>query len=510
MLSKTLEKTETAPLQPSIQPNCYREVVNKMQDSILLFNNQMTIIESNDNTLETRGKLLSDIIPATSIQKLSALCNDRNQSHLIKGEFNVDKNTNKTYFEFQIHTNIQDGIHLAILSDMTKYKKLELEKMHVASQFESIANHVPDCFWSTLICEDGSYKVTYVSPGWKEIWGYEPEDIYRDPALWTTLILPEFREAAEKINLDVMTSKKRQTIIFAIKNKKGEIRWIEDRITPVFNDNNHVVSFDGIARDITKQRIAEEKLHQQLAELAHVSRLNIANEMASCIAHEINQPLSSIANYAGGCLARLDGDKVNPKILVAIKKIIYQVEYAGQVIHRLKNFLQKSEVQKQHFHINSLVNEALALIEFEITSKNIKVDFDLALELPLVNVDKIQIEQVILCIIRNAIEAIENEKSLQANIKITTLLNKNNLVQVSIADNGRGVSKNIRERIFQSFYSTKKMGMGIGLPISKSIIEMHYGQIWFEEAPFGSGSQFCFTLTQRGDVANEHSNSLDC
>jgi len=496
MLDDTLQLSNTDQPQPAIQSNRYCTIINKMQNAVLLFDSTMSIVDRNESARHIEGELISDIIPSLNMQALEALCHDTCQDQTLNGEFNTDQNSNKSYFEFEIHTNIEPEMHLAILRNITKYKNLELEKSKVAAKFKSIADHVPDCFWSTSINEkDHSYEVLYVSPGWKEIWGYEPEDIYRDPTLWTRLILPEFRENAAKINAEVIKGKKRKTTIYPIKNKKNEIRWIEDRATPVLNDKNELIGIDGIARDITKQRLAEEKLQQHLAELAHVSRLNIVGEMTSCIAHEINQPLSAIINYAGGCLNRSNNE--NPQVIEAIKKIIYQAEYAGKIIHRLKNFLRKNEIQKQRCEVNSLIEEALLLVEFELSAKNINLELDLAAEKLLATADKIQIQQVILCIIRNAIEAMHAENITQPSIKINSQLSSSGLIQVSITDNGRGIPEKIRKRIFDIFFTTKKTGMGIGLAIAKSITEMHGGQIWLNEALPESGSQFCFTLTQQ-------------
>jgi C4-dicarboxylate-specific signal transduction histidine kinase len=249
-----------------------------------------------------------------------------------------------------------------------------------------------------------------------------------------------------------------------------------------------------IAADITDRKHIDEVNLQQQKRLEQTSRLITMGEMASSLAHELNQPLSAIANYCAGCVKRMQsGNYQFDDLLAAMQKASDQAERAGKIIRRMRDMVKKSDPNRQPVQLGELIDEARAFADIEAQRSSTQLLLDIPENLPKIVVDRIMIEQVLLNLIKNGIEAMHGTAIERRKLSIQARQADERLVEVSIADQGHGISDSDSEKIFTPFYTTKSEGMGIGLAICRSIIEFHQGRLWVEARREG-GSVFRFTV----------------
>jgi two-component system sensor kinase FixL len=224
-------------------------------------------------------------------------------------------------------------------------------------------------------------------------------------------------------------------------------------------------------------------------------------EMASTLAHELNQPLSAIANYLRGSRRLLEGasDEKSAAMRDALDKAGDQAMRAGHIIRRLRDFVARGESERRVESITKLVEEASALALVGVKDLGIRVQFQFNPEIDLVIADRVQVQQVVLNLIRNAMDAMETSQTRDLVVAIAPA--ESGHVRISVTDSGSGISPEIAEQLFQPFITTKRHGMGVGLSISRAIVEAHNGRIWAEPNPTG-GTIFHFTLAvvNQGDV----------
>jgi two-component system sensor kinase FixL len=259
--------------------------------------------------------------------------------------------------------------------------------------------------------------------------------------------------------------------------------------------------FTGFIRDLTERQKTEARLQELQSELVHISRLTAMGEMASTLAHELNQPLSAISNYLKGSRRLLEGsrDEKSATMRDALEKAADQAVRAGQIIRRLRDFVSRGESERRVENITKLVEEASALALVGVKDRGIRVQFQFDPAVDLVLADRVQIQQVLLNLIRNAMDAMESSPSRDLTVSITPV--ENGYVRISVADSGSGIAPEVAEQLFQPFITTKRQGMGVGLSISRTIVEAHGGRIWVEPNPSG-GTIFHFTLAvvDEGDI----------
>ena len=259
--------------------------------------------------------------------------------------------------------------------------------------------------------------------------------------------------------------------------------------------------FTGFIRDLTERQETDARLQELQSELVHISRLTAMGEMASTLAHELNQPLSAISNYLRGTRRLLDvaTDEKAAAMGDALDKAADQAMRAGQIIRRLRDFVARGESERRVESITKLVEEASALALVGVKDLGIRVQFQFKPEVDLVLADRVQVQQVLLNLIRNAMDAMESSPTRDLIIGIAPA--DGGQVKISVTDSGSGISPDIAEQLFQPFVTTKRQGMGVGLSISRTIVEAHNGRIWVEANPAG-GTTFHFTLAvvNEGDV----------
>jgi two-component system sensor kinase FixL len=251
--------------------------------------------------------------------------------------------------------------------------------------------------------------------------------------------------------------------------------------------------FTGFVRDLTEGQETEARLQELQSELVHMSRLTSMGEMASTLAHELNQPLSAIANYLKGSRKLLESapDERSTMIRDAMDKAADQALRAGEIIRRLRDFVARGESERRVESVKKLIEEASALALVGAKDLGVRVRFAFDPTIELVLADKVQVQQVLLNLIRNAIEAMEG--SPNRDLVISTRAADEDMLAISVADTGHGIAPDMSPQLFQPFVTTKRHGMGVGLSISRTIVEAHGGQIDAEPNP-GGGTVFCFTL----------------
>jgi PAS domain S-box-containing protein len=245
----------------------------------------------------------------------------------------------------------------------------------------------------------------------------------------------------------------------------------------------NIVGVIGVARDVTAVRLAEEEMRQHQAELAHLLRVRTVGEMAAGLAHEINQPLAAIANYAKGCVRRLrEAGKADAEVLAVVEEIALQALRAGTIVHRLGEFVRNRPVSRQVVDLGDLVRTAVRLVEPDAVRARVQLRLHLRAAVQ-VEVDPIQIEQVLLNLLRNGVEAMREEDGRERVLSIRSAA-RSDVVRIEVADTGPGL-RDAPETLFAPFYSTKTDGMGMGLTISRSIVDAHGGRLWASEAAVG-------------------------
>ncbi len=250
--------------------------------------------------------------------------------------------------------------------------------------------------------------------------------------------------------------------------------------------------FTGFVRDLTETQVAERRLQDVQGELVHVGRITALGEMASALAHELNQPLTATANFMKGCLMLLEREPLDrPRLRDMISQASDQALRAGQIIRRLRDFLSKGEADRRIENLPQLLEEAGALAMVGAREKGVHLTFRIDSQAERVLADKVQIQQVVLNLIRNAIESMEGTEIRELVVAATPA--PDDMIEISVSDTGHGIPGDFAAKLFQPFMTTKAQGMGVGLSISRTIVEAHGGRIW-AEANSKAGTVFRFTL----------------
>jgi len=251
--------------------------------------------------------------------------------------------------------------------------------------------------------------------------------------------------------------------------------------------------FTGFCRDLTERHRTEARMQEQQQELLHMARFTALGEMASTLAHEINQPLTAITNYLKGSRRLLEKSKDENAVILrdAVEKAADQALRAGDVIRRLRDFVARGESERQVERLPALIEDASSLALVGAREADVRVTYELDPTAELVLTDRIQIEQVLLNLLRNAVEAMQGAP--RRELRVVTAARHDGMAQVSVIDTGPGLAPEVSAQLFQPFVTTKKQGMGVGLSICRTIVESHGGHIWAESVP-GGGTAFRFTL----------------
>jgi two-component system sensor kinase FixL len=258
--------------------------------------------------------------------------------------------------------------------------------------------------------------------------------------------------------------------------------------------------FTGFTRDLTERRDTQRQLKELQEELIHVARVSAMGTMASTLAHELNQPITAVANYVQGVRTLLGDAGSDPDTMAMIEEALdgaySEALRAGQIVRRLRAFVARGETEKTIEPLLPLISETGGFAALDARQQNIDVTFDLDPEASPVLVDRVQIQQVLLNLLRNAIEAMVDSPNRE--LVVTTRNEGEDMVRVTVSDTGPGIDPGFRDQLFTAFTTTKAEGMGLGLSICRTIVEANGGRIWMEPRPAG-GTNFHFTLIKAKD-----------
>jgi two-component system sensor kinase FixL len=376
-----------------------------------------------------------------------------------------------------------------IVLDIDEEKQLEDALRTRESHLRSILDTVPDA----MIVINGYGVVQFFSTAAERLFGYaEQEAIGKNVSELMPMpdrarhdgYLARYRSTGERHIIGIgriVTGMRRDGTTFPMHLSIGEMQ------------SGGVPYFTGFVRDLTEHQQTQARLQELQSELVHISRLSAMGEMASALAHELNQPLAAISNYMKGS-RRLLADSVDPnapKIESAMDRAAEQALRAGQIIRRLRDFVSRGESEKRVESLSKLIEEAGALGLSGARDQNIQLRFNLNPEFDLVLVDRVQIQQVLVNLFRNALEAMA--QSRQRELIVANAGDADDMIEVAVSDTGSGFHDDVQSNLFQTFFTTKETGMGVGLSISRSIIEAHGGRMWAESNASG-GATFRFTL----------------
>ena len=357
------------------------------------------------------------------------------------------------------------------------------------AHLRSILATVPDA----MIVIDGAGIISSFSSAAERLFGYKAEEV---TGRNVSLLMPSPYAEQHDAYLERYLSTGQKRIIGASRvvmglRKDGSTFPMELYIGETATRDGR--AFTGFLRDLTERQETQARLHELQTELAHMSRFTAMGEMASTLAHELNQPLTAVATYLNGCRRLLErGQAADFGMLRdGIERATEQALRAGQIIRRLREFVSRGETERSRENLPKLVEEASALALVGARESGVRVSFAFDADCGSVIADRVQVQQVLVNLIRNATEAMHETK--QRDLLVSTAPASEGMVRISVADTGPGIAPEIMAQLFQPFVTTKSYGMGVGLSVSRTIIESHGGRLWVEPNP-GGGAVFSFTL----------------
>jgi len=369
-------------------------------------------------------------------------------------------------------------------------------KRKVEQNYKTVADYTYD--WEYWRNADGKFQ--YVSPSCERICGYSAQDFMDNPSLLRDIIVPEDRATWDEHHCSVQKEMKPEEIHFRIKRPDGEIRWIEHACQPVFDHKGNYQGIRASNRDITTRELYKSETQKLQSELAHMDRVVTVSALTSALAHEINQPLAAIRSYAQAALRFMDKDKPDfDNMRKALEGIVSDNKRAAAVVNRLRDLVKKGTVHRDALEINSVINDVVSLMNSELVLRNASIALDLHPDLPVVQGDSIQLQQLLINLLSNALDAMEDQPVDTRTILISSRYENPNGILVSISDSGEGISSDKIDAVFNAFETTKAQGTGLGLAICKSIVEAHEGKIWAENRS-DRGAIFSFSLPSSGSV----------
>ena len=342
-------------------------------------------------------------------------------------------------------------------------------------RFRLMAETVPEVLWIESLDPP---KLLYLSPSYDRIWGRPAEDLYRDQDWRLDAIHPDDRPYVSSTLKRWLAGEDedRYDIEYRIIRQDGGMRWIHARGTLIRDEHGKAYRASGIAEDITEAKRSQEALDNAQAELAHVTRVATLGEMSASIAHEINQPLAAVVNNANACLRWLGAQNLE-EARQSATRIIADGHRAGEIISRIRQLFQKSPPQRESVDVNEIIREMIFLPRSEVTRHSISVRTELAADLPPVMGDRVQLQQVMMNLITNSIDAMKDVDGPR-ELAIKSQQAEHEQVMVCVSDTGAGLPPQQADQIFSAFFTTKPHGTGMGLSISRSIVESHSGRLW--------------------------------
>lgn len=383
--------------------------------------------------------------------------------------------------------------------DVLRSAQLSLGLRESEERFRQVAETAGEFIWEV----DAKGLYTYASPSVEKLLGYTPKELVGKKHFYD-LFVPSVREEMKAAALQVFAN--RQTFRdFPNSNvsKSGEIVHLETSGSPVLDPAGNLVGYRGADMDVTARKQSEEELEQHRNQLAHLSRVSMLGELAGSLAHELNQPLAVILSNAQAAQRFLAHDQTDiNEVRDILADIVAADKRAGEVIRRLRVLLKQGEVQRQPLDVNEVVQEVLKMMRNDLVNQGVSAQTELAPDLPVLHADRVQLQQVLLNLVMNACDAMAGAPRDDRQLTIRTGLAGDGSVRISVCDGGAGIAPGKLEQVFDAFYSTKPHGMGLGLPVCRTIVTAHGGKLWATNNP-ERGATFHFTLPVNGKGQGE-------
>jgi PAS domain S-box-containing protein len=383
--------------------------------------------------------------------------------------------------------HLSDGTSIAIGRDITERKRAEAELRESEARFRLVADSAPVMIWMS-----GTDKLcTYFNKPWLDFTGRSLDRELGNG--WAEGVHPEDLRSCMLTYVQAFDRREEFRMEYRLRRHDGEFRWVLDIGVPRFNQDGSFAGYIGSCIDVTEQKRAEEQLRQAQADLARITRMAAMGELAAAIAHEVNQPLGAVVTNGSASLRWLAGQPPNlEEAREAIERTVREANRASDVIGRIRALLQKAPPQMERLDVNTVIRDVLTLAGNELLRGGISVQTELAADIPNVLGDRVQLQQVLLNLILNAIEAMSTITDQPRELLITSAKHADGVL-IQVHDSGVGVDPEQADRILEPFFTTKHRGIGMGLSISRSIVEAHGGRLWF--TPDSSqGAVFQFTV----------------
>lgn len=392
-------------------------------------------------------------------------------------------------YAYQLNRRLQRSSHF-LGEEILEHERAKHKLDSINARLQHLLTATPAMIYS---CEPKpTWPATFVSDNVSTQLGHSSADFLGNPQFWLDHIHPDDKREVQA-GLDVLLRNGHLRREYRFRTKDDSYRWLHDEVRLVRDEQGAPMEVVGYWVDVTERIRALELARTHESELAHCLRLTTMGEMATALAHDINQPLTAARNYVQGCLLRLRlGQLDGQQLLHALEEVMGQTERAAAVVRHVREFVGKERSQRAYQDINKLIFEAIRLVLPEARNANIAVHTNLKADPAVANLNAIQIQQVIINIAHNALEAMASNGGQNHALFIESSA-ENQTIRVAIRDTGPGVPPGTVDQLFHAFFTTKTSGMGMGLSISRTIIESHGGRLWAEHGE-PCGMVFIFTL----------------
>ena len=377
----------------------------------------------------------------------------------------------------------------AVVEDITRRKEEESAHRYTEEKYRLVVETASD----VVISLDETSTILLANPATTRVFGYDPAELIGKPL---TMLMPEFLRKLHEAGFKryVATGQRHinwQGTELTGLRKNGKEFPVEVSFGELIQDGHRV--FTGFIRDISERKQAQRAIQNAQAELARVSRLTTMGELAASIAHEVNQPLTAVNNNSNACLRLLANQNLQPDVLRrALEEIVADGTRASAIIARIRAFIKKAPAEKNRLDVNEVIGEVLVMMGHGFEQNRILLQSELAQALPPVLGDRVQLQQVLLNLIMNGIEAMSEVTNRPRTLWVQSRIDESGDVLIAVRDSGTGLGSE-SDSVFTPFFTTKTNGMGMGLPISRSLIEGHGGRLW-SSPNFPHGAVFSFTL----------------